>query len=196
MAKLTKKLNVGASSLSASLLAIIDPIRTALDSNVSRDDIDNHREGGAMDAGHAIPSMEDAGLRILLDSLARQIYRQLKGTINAKNGTRYDNLTDRFNKSQDDMAAHADKYRDDMTGLQADPRTYVLLHWSGVNEARYNAYTEMLNEISDVYCEVTGKAWVYVEDTRTQPVAAKDMTDAQRAAALAKFTNIRRTANA
>ena len=191
MAKLSKTRSISA-SLSRALLDILEPIRTALDSNASRGD----EPGAAQDAGHQQPSMEDAGLRILLDSLARQIYRQLSGTINSKTGVRYDNITDRFNKSQDDMAAHADKYRDDMNGLQADPRTYVLHHWFGVNEARYNAYTEMLNEICDAYREITGKAWSYVEDQRPTTVAPKDMTADQRAAAMAKFASFKRPSTA
>jgi hypothetical protein len=135
--------------------------------------------------------MEDAGLRILLDSLARQIYRQLRGTISSKTGVKYDNITDRFNKSQDDMAAHADKYRGDDTSLMSDPRTYVLTHWFNVNEARYNCYTEILNEVSEAYHSITGKPWVYVEDQRST-VSPKDMTDAQRAAAIAKFSSFKK----
>lgn len=185
MAKASR--TISAASLSTALLAIIDPIRAALDSNASRGD----EPGAAADMGHAIPSMEDAGLRILLDSLNRQIYRQLRGTINSKTGVKYDNITERFNKSQDDMFNHADKYRDDANGMQADPRTYTLHHWFQVNEARYNAYTEILNEVSEVYAQVTGKPWVYVEDQKST-TAPKDMTDAQRAAAIAKFSNMKR----
>lgn len=187
MAKASRTVQVA--SLSTALLAIIDPIRNALDSNATRGD----EPGAAADMGHQQPSMEDAGLRILLDSLARQVYRQLRGTINSKTGVKFDNLTERFNKSQDDMYAHAEKYRDDMNGMQADPRTYTLAHWFNVNEARFNAYTEILNEVSTVYAEITGKPWVYVEDQKST-TAPKDMNDEQRAAAMAKFANMKRPA--
>lgn len=179
---------VTTSSLSTTLLAIIDPIRAALDSNATRGD----EPGAAADMGHQQPSMEDAGLRILLDSIARQIYRQLRGTINSKVGVRYDNIQDRFFKSQEDMAAHADKYRDDMNGMQADPRTYVLSHWFAVNEARYDAYSTILAEVCTAYQDVTGKLWVYVEDQKSATVSSKDMTDDQRKAAIAKFANFKK----
>ncbi|SHH47377.1 hypothetical protein [Bradyrhizobium erythrophlei] len=179
--------NASISSLSSAFQAIIDPVVSLLDQDY------NAADGAIHAFGHAQPSTEDAGLRIAVDSLIRQIYRQLAGTINSRSGTKFDNLTERFHKAQEWMLVHCDKYQNDSQGLSDDPRTYELEARLTLAEARYTAYCTIVNELSNVYLSLTGKQWKYVEMDTPAPVvkAVKQLTDAERKAKMANIMRLK-----
>jgi hypothetical protein len=180
MAKMTKAALTNDMSLANALIQIFEPITSALDAN-------NDAQVDGM--GHARPSTEDAGNRIMLDQMANQVYRQLRGSINSKTGVKYDNVTERFLKSQEDMYAHTEKYSGDTDLIQSDPRTYVIGHWLLVNEARFHALTELLDGICLAYQEIVGKPWVFVEQAkRAEAASGAALTDSVKKAMLAKFT--------
>lgn len=171
------------SSLSESTLSVLEPLTKALDDNAFL--VGN--EGDSGDTGHDLPSTKDISLRIVLGRICQMLHDQTCGTINTGGARQILNAKDRMYQSDMDLAAHQKRYagedgEPDFTMMAGDPRTYKLQYWCGVNNERYTAYQEMLDQFKLVYKTVTRENWVPMENSNSpvKKIDPKTLSDEQR----------------
>ena len=163
-------------SLENVLISVFEPLKKALDENLNP-------MGEVADSGQASPSSRDTGLRILIDSMARQVHRQLRGTINTATGNKIDNCVERLQRSENQLSALKEKYANDMENMFADPQFYQIAGYLEINEARFNAYNELLIALCGLYRSTFNEDWKFVDLNPQSPsVAASDPRKAALAA--------------
>lgn len=186
MAKSPRKTNTNA--ISNAILDCMAPLVALLDRDY------NDASTGIKAMGHAQPSTQDMGIKITMDSITAQVYRQVYGSISSSTGTRFDNLKERFEKAQMWMLDHSDKYAKNPEGLIDDPRTWELQQRLELAETKYNCFAELCTQFEIVFQALVGTDWEYID--RSKPAApakkpVRQMTDAERKAAIAKIEALR-----
>lgn len=169
--------------ISESILSVLEPLTKALDDNAFL----VGGEGESGDTGHELPSTKDISIRIVLGRMCQMLYDQTCGTINTGGARQILNAKDRMYQSDMDLAAHQKRYagedgEPDFTMMAGDPRTYKLQYWCEVNNTRFHAYQELLDQFKLVYKAVTREDWVPMNNTNS-PVKKIDpstLSDEQR----------------
>lgn len=171
------------SSLGESLLSVLEPLQKALDDNAFL----VGGEGESGDTGHELPSTKDISLRIVIGRMCQMMHDQTCGTINTGGARAIMNARDRARQSDDDLAAHQKRYtgedgEPDFAMMAGDPRTYKLQYWCGVNNERYTAYQEILDQLKMVYKTITRENWVPMDNTNSpvKKIDPKSLSDEQR----------------
>jgi hypothetical protein len=145
----------------------------------------------AQDNGQALPSQKDMGIRITLDSILRQVHRQLYGDMTARTGNKIDNAQERFQKSERQLANILAKYEGDVENAFADPEFDRAHGWLRINEARYNTLLQLHTAFGAVYLSITGEAWKFVDlnsDATTSSSGKRvKVSDAEKADIVARF---------
>lgn len=177
--KITKTNTTGAdftheSNLLRGLRDIFEPLIAALDNKPAL------LASADADTGHEAPSTQDIGLKILLGQTIQNLWRQQYGLIKTKRTFRNVKMSDgswkqvenfstimnndqRLKKSQDDVQYLQDEIsgnRVSMTSKQA----LTTLHYFEVNEARFNATSELLGAYTTFYREVFKEDWKSSEE--------------------------------
>ncbi len=152
----------GDSVLVTALLAAVEPLVKALDYNIGE---------GEQDAGLDLPSMKDVGLRILLGQTLQNFHNQTFGNIKTSTGSSIENVKQRLDRSEEQMAKIGDRISDVASLTNQDMNA---IHWFQVNEARFHFHNDIIGALATVYERVTHETWKPYERKDTPAIKVSD----------------------
>lgn len=151
----TPRQNIVISSIGDALKHALEPIIASLD------------KFAPTEMGHELPSRKDGLLRILTNNLCRDFYQQIHG-VNTAN-YKFAGVKDNYDRAQAAVSRLVSDYSNHPEDLDADPNCTKFLQWHESAGLKMEFLRETLADLEELYYDITGEKWVYVEPGTKKP---------------------------